>query len=234
VIGGGRSPAPFGEVAVIQRLRAVRRQQERNREALSVTTALYRASMGYLSSVPSAIPAPEHHENGRALLSLGAGPLLAAASGIFASGMPAKMIGAVVGVALVGNGVRLLRRPNDGRTALTRRVVDTANRVQACAPEGHRQAPYRLPSAFGLRRDAIAFIEDTQSGAQIARRQGRMTDRLWREVKEVIEELGRAGWRDYSLARYLEWDERPDAMQCTQLTAALIYALADPPMPAFV
>jgi hypothetical protein len=110
--------------------------------------------------------------------------------------------------------------------------VVIANRVQACAPERRRQSPYRLPSAFGLRRDAIAFIEDTQGGAQIARRQGRMTDRRWREVRRVIEELGRAGWRDDALARYLDSGERPDAMPFTQFSA-LVYALADPSMPAF-
>jgi hypothetical protein len=99
------------------------------------------------------------------------------------------------------------------------RVVDLANKILACAPNGHLQAPFKYPSSYGTNQDMAYFVAGIDGGEQIADEQGTMTDELWTEIVETIEELGRHGYKDYMLEPYLS--RRPEPGECVHLSAEI-------------
>jgi hypothetical protein len=109
------------------------------------------------------------------------------------------------------------------RERFQRHVVDVANRVIACAPEGHKQAPFPYPSS-DRHADMASFAAAYRRGARISRRQGRMTNRRWKEVRETIEALREGGYHVQQLTDYLENRPRPD--QCVHLGSELNYLVS--------
>lgn len=102
------------------------------------------------------------------------------------------------------------------------RMVELANRVVTCAPEGHRQRPFKTPSAYGIEQDMADFAAAATAGQdQIAHEQGSMTDELWAEVRSAIEEMGHEGFTSHLLQPYL--NRRPEASECVSLAAEIYY-----------
>ena len=106
---------------------------------------------------------------------------------------------------------------------LVERMVDLSNRVVACAPNGHKGAPFEVPSAYGMTGDIAKYLAATNRDEHIADEQGVMTDELWAEVRDAIEEMGRIGYKSYRLEPYLS--RRPKQGECVYL-ASDIFALA--------
>jgi hypothetical protein len=105
--------------------------------------------------------------------------------------------------------------------SLSDRMVDLANRVHACAPGGHLEGPYKTPSAYGSEQDMTNWVASQVRGEQIAEKQGEMTDDLWSEVREGIEEMGRAGYKSHKLEPYLS--RRPSPTDCGHLGAEIYF-----------
>jgi hypothetical protein len=102
---------------------------------------------------------------------------------------------------------------------LVNRIVGLANMVLACAPGGHLQAPYKYPSAYGIEQDMADALARMERGEHIADEQATMTDALWTELHDIIEEMGRNGCKDYQLGRFLS--RRPEPSECVHLSAEL-------------
>jgi hypothetical protein len=102
---------------------------------------------------------------------------------------------------------------------LVNRVVDLANKVHACAPGGHLQPPFKYPSSYGIKQDMSSFVAAIADGEHIADEQATVTDELWTDMREIIEEMGRNGYRDYRLEPFLS--RRPEPGECVHLSAQL-------------
>jgi len=113
-------------------------------------------------------------------------------------------------------------RPGTVSVPLMDRMVELANRVVACAPEGHRQPPFKTPSAYGIEQDMADFAAAaTADQENIADEQGVMTDELWAEVRSAIEGMGREGFRSHLLQPYLS--RRAEVGECVNLAAEIYY-----------
>jgi hypothetical protein len=111
-------------------------------------------------------------------------------------------------------------RPATVGVPLLDRMVDLANRVLACAPNGHEQPPFKIPNAYGIEQDMATFATSATAGDEhIADEQGVMTDELWAEVRDAIEELGRQGYTSYLLQPYL--NRRPETSECVHLASEI-------------
>jgi len=104
---------------------------------------------------------------------------------------------------------------------LVERMVDLANRVHACAPSGHLDGPYEMPSAYGMQHNMTNWVAATVRGEHIAAKQGHMTDPLWRDVRKAIEEMGRAGYKSHVLEPFLS--RRPEPSECGHVGAEIYY-----------
>ena len=107
-------------------------------------------------------------------------------------------------------------RPATIGLPLADRMVDLANRVLACAPNGHTEPPFKTPSAYGNKQDMANFVA-AYGKEHIADEQGVMTDELWAEVRDAIEEMGRNGYKTYRLEPYLS--RRPNPSDCVYLAS---------------
>ena len=134
-------------------------------------------------------------------------------------GVPRWLGWVIFGVAIVlflVAGIRWRRSTPD--LPLVNRIVDLANRVLACALNGHEQTPFEYPSAYGVEQDMANFVA-SREGGKIADEQGVMTDELWADIRSTIEEMGRAGCKNYRLQPYLS--RCPEMGDCTHLAAEL-------------